>query len=189
LRASLNFVDFKAGIGMRRSIEKSEVGRGLKSARSVQMTAVRHERIVSYTLAAASLSVSSVALTTANAAGNQLAEAIPTARIQHWVANDEALVGARLGCLKAVLQLAPEQNELWEDFEKAVRHAAKRRRMDDVRQMLGNHDRIPSAERMDSTAGRMARRGGELKEISEASKPLYGRLDDPQSYAGNWVTV
>ena len=60
---------------------------------------------------------------------------------------------ARLGCLKAVHQLAPEQNELWEAFEKAVRHA---------------------------TAGRMARRADELKEISEASKPLYSSLDDPQ---------
>jgi LTXXQ motif family protein len=90
-------------------------------------------------------------------------------------------VGAKLGCLKAVLQLAPEQNELWEDFEKAVRHAAKGRRMDDVRQMLGNHDPIPSSERRDSTAGRMALRAGELKEISEAaSKPLHSRLDDPQ---------
>ena len=52
--------------------------------------------------------------------------------------------------------------------------------MDDVRQMLGKHDRIPSAERMDSMALRMARRADELKEISEASKPLYRVLDDPQ---------
>jgi hypothetical protein len=36
-------------------------------------------------------------------------------------------VDARLGCLKAVLRLAPEQNELWEDFEKAVRHGLARR--------------------------------------------------------------
>jgi hypothetical protein len=138
------------------------------------------KRSFSYSLAAATLSVSSVALTTANAAGNQLAEAIPTAGLQHWVANHEALVDARLGCLKAVHRLAPKQNELWEDFKKAVRHAAKRRRMDDMRQMLGNHDRIPSAERMEPTAGRMARRADELKEISEASKPLYRILDDPQ---------
>jgi LTXXQ motif family protein len=146
------------------------------------------KRIVFYTVAAASLSISFVALTTTNAAGNQLAEAIPTARIQHWVASYEALVGAKVGCLKAVLQLAPEQNELWEDFEKAVRHAAKTRRMDDVRQMLGNHERISFAERMDSTAGRTARRGGELEEISEASKPLYSRLDNPQKRKFNLLS-
>ena len=52
--------------------------------------------------------------------------------------------------------------------------------MDDVRQMLDDHERISFAERMHSTAGRMARRAANSKEISEASKPLYSRLDDPQ---------
>jgi hypothetical protein len=33
---------------------------------------------------------------------------------------------------------------------------------------------------MDATAGRMARGADELKEVSEASKSLYGSLDDPQ---------
>ena len=45
----------------------------------------------------------------------------------YGVANHEALVDARLGCLKAVHWLAPKQNELWEDFEKAVRHGLARR--------------------------------------------------------------
>jgi LTXXQ motif family protein len=138
------------------------------------------KRILSYSLTAATLSVSSVALTAADAASDQLAEATPTARIQHWVADHEALLDARLGCLKAVLRLTPDQNQLWEAFEKAARHGAKARRMDDVRQMLENHERISPAEHMDATAGRMARRADELKEISEASKPLYSSLDDTQ---------
>jgi hypothetical protein len=52
--------------------------------------------------------------------------------------------------------------------------------MDDVRQMLENHERRSPTERIDATAGRMARRADELKEISEASKPLYSSLDDTQ---------
>ena len=79
------------------------------------------KRILSYSLTAATLSVSSVALTAADAASDQLAEATPTARIQHWVADHEALLDAMLGYLKAVIGLTPDQNEVWEAFEKAVR--------------------------------------------------------------------
>ena len=138
------------------------------------------KRILSYSLTAATLSVSSVALTAADAASDQLAEATPTARIQHWVADHEALLDARLGYLKAVIRLTPDQNEVWGAFEKAVRRGAKAHRMDDVRQMLENHERRSPTERIDATAGRMARRADELKEISEASKPLYSSLDDTQ---------
>jgi len=52
--------------------------------------------------------------------------------------------------------------------------------MDDVRQMLENHERRSPTERIDATAGRMACPADELKEISEASKPLYSSLDDTQ---------
>jgi hypothetical protein len=46
--------------------------------------------------------------------------------------------------------------------------------------MLENHERRSPTERIDATAGRMACPADELKEISEASKPLYRVLDDPQ---------
>jgi LTXXQ motif family protein len=138
------------------------------------------KRILSYSLTAAALSVSSIVLTAADAASDQLAEATPTARIQHWVADHEALVDVKLGCLKAVVRLTNDQNEVWEAFEKAVRRGAKAHRMDDVRQMLEDHERRSPTERMDAMAGRMARRADELKEISEASKPLYSSLDDTQ---------
>jgi hypothetical protein len=54
--------------------------------------------------------------------------------------------------------------------------------MDDMRQMMENRDRMSSVERMDATAGHMARRADELKKISEAAKPLYGSLDDTQKH-------
>ena len=83
---------------MRRSIEKSKVRRGLKSARSIQMTAVRYETHCFLHAGCRYAFDFVLALTIANAASNQLAEAIPTARIQHWVASYEALVGAKVGC-------------------------------------------------------------------------------------------
>ena len=67
------------------------------------------KRILSYSLTAATLSVGSVALTAADAVSDQLAEATPKARMQHWVADHEALVDARLGYLKAVIRLTPRR--------------------------------------------------------------------------------
>jgi hypothetical protein len=156
------------------------VRRAPKSARSVQTTAV-HLETHSFLLADCGYAFGFVRCPDrCRRRQDQLAEATPTARIQHWVADHEALLDARLGYLKAVIGLTPDQNEVWEAFEKAVRRGAKAHRMDDVRQMLENHERRSPTERIDATAGRMARRADELKEISEASKPLYSSLDDTQ---------
>jgi hypothetical protein len=72
-------------------------------------------------------------------------------------------VDVKLGYLKAVVRMTNSQNELWDAFEKAVRCAAKARRIYDVRQMLADHERRSPTERMDAMAGRMARRANELK--------------------------
>jgi pimeloyl-ACP methyl ester carboxylesterase len=139
------------------------------------------KRILLCALTAVAFSVSSFALTAADAAGDQSAEAAHKERMQHWAADHEAMMDARCGGMKAALKLTPEQNPLWEAFENVVRGGAKSR-MDDMRQMMENHDRMSSVERMDATAGYMARRADELKKISEAAKPLYGSLDDTQKH-------
>ena len=137
------------------------------------------KRILLCALTADAVFVSSFALTAAIAAGDQSAEAAHKERMQHWAADHETMMDARLGGMKAALKLTPEQNPLWEAFENAVRGGAKSR-MDDMRQMMENRDRMSSVERMDATAGQMARRADELKKISQAAKPLYGSLDDTQ---------
>src|SRR3984957_5771911 len=139
------------------------------------------KRILLYALTAVAVSVSSFALTAAVGAGDQSAEAAHKERMQHWAADHEAMMDARCGGMKAALKLTPEQNPLWEAFENAGRGGAKSR-MDDMRQMMENRDRMSSLERMDATAGHMARRADELKKISEAAKPLYGSLDDTQKH-------
>ena len=132
-------------------------------------------------LTAVAVSVSSFALTSAVAAGDQSAEAAHKERMQHWAADHEAMMDAGLGGMKGALKLTPDQNPLWESFENAIRVAGKAR-MDDVRQVMENHERMSSVERLDATAGYMARRADELKKISEAAKPLYGSLDDTQKH-------
>ena len=141
------------------------------------------KRILLCALTAVAVSVSSFALTAGVAAGDQSAEAAHEERMQHWAADHETMMDARLGGMKAALKLTPEQNPLWEAFEDAVRGGAKSR-MDDMREMMENRNRMSSVERMDATAGRMARRADELKRSpGEAAKPLYGSdLDDTQKH-------
>src|SRR5271166_6745554 len=118
-------------------------------------------------LTAVAVSVSSFALTAAVAAGDQSAEAAHKERMQHWAADHEAMMDAGLGGMKAVLKLTPDQNPLWEAFENAIRVSGKAR-MDDVRQVMENHERMSSVERLDAAARYMARRADELKKVSEA---------------------
>ena len=132
-------------------------------------------------LTAVAFSVSSFAVTAAIAAGDQSAEAAHKERMQHWAADHEAMMDARLGGMKAALKLTPEQNPLWEAFENAVRGAGKAR-MDDMGQMMENRERMSPVERMDAMAGHMARRADELKTIAQAAKPLYGSLDETQKH-------
>ena len=134
------------------------------------------KRILLCALTAAAVSVSSFAQT---ATRDQSAEAAHQERMQHWAADHETMMDARLGGMKAALKLTPEQNPLWEAFENAVRGGA-RSRMDDMRQTMENRERMSSVERMDATAGHMARRADDLKTIAQAAKPLYGSLDDTQ---------
>src|SRR5271155_6175598 len=114
------------------------------------------KRILLCALTVVAVSVSSFALTASVAAGDQSAEAAHKERMQHWAADHETMTDARLGGMKAALKLKPEQNPLWEAFENAVRGGAKSR-MEDMREVMEHRGRMSTVERMDATAGRMAR--------------------------------
>jgi hypothetical protein len=79
-------------------------------------------------------------------------------RMQHWAADHESMIDARLGDMKGALKLTPDQNPLWEAFENAVRNGAKAR-TDDMRQMMENREHMSPIERLDAMAGDMARHG------------------------------
>ncbi len=139
------------------------------------------KRILLCALTSLALSISAFDLTAAVAAGDQSAEAAHKERMQHWAADHEAMMEARLGGMKAALKLKPDQNPLWEAFENAVRGASKAR-MDDMRQMIENRERMSPSERMEAMSGHMARRAEQLKTIAQAAKPLYGSLDETQKH-------
>jgi hypothetical protein len=137
------------------------------------------KRILLCALSAVAFSVSTFALTAAVAADDPQAEAVHKERMQHWAADHEAMMDARLGGMKEALKLKSDQYPLWETFEAAVRSVAKTR-MEDMRQMMENRERMSPVDRLDAMSDHMARRADELKKISQAAKPFYGSLDDTQ---------
>jgi hypothetical protein len=137
------------------------------------------KRIFLCALTGVALSVSAFALASAVAAGDQSAEGARKEPMQHWAADHEAMIHARLGGMKAALKLTADQNPLWEAFENAVRNGAKAR-THDMRQMMENRERMSPIERLEAMAGHIARHADELKTIAQAAKPLYGSLDDTQ---------
>ena len=121
-------------------------------------------------------------------------------RMQHWAADHEALLDARLAGLKAVLKLTADQDKLWTPFEAAVRDAAKMRmeqmkammdRMQKMRETMGQDnsgtkDMGPTGQeaspvdRLETLAQRMSERGAALEKVADTAKPLYAGLDDTQ---------
>src|SRR5579863_5741739 len=70
----------------------------------------------------------------AQAASDQASEPAME-RMQHWAADHEALLDAKLAGLKAGLRLTSDQDKLWPPFETAVRDAAKLH-MDQMKSMM-----------------------------------------------------
>ena len=120
---------------------------------------------------------------------------------QHWSADHQALLNAKLAGLKAGLQLTPDQEKLWGPFEAAVRDAAEVRmrhmqemmqrmgrmhmegmdhpgRMDDME--MGEGGRASPLDRLDALANRLTEVGAALKKVADTGKPLYASLDDQQ---------
>jgi hypothetical protein len=120
---------------------------------------------------------------------------------QHWAADHQALLNAKLGGLKAGLQLTPDQEKLWGPFEAAVRNVAEMRmqHMQDAMQRMGkmrmegmDHPghmddmgigeggRGSPLDRLDAVANRLTEVGAALKKVADSGKPLYASLDDQQ---------
>jgi hypothetical protein len=109
--------------------------------------------------------------------------------MQRWVDDRTAMLDARLGGLKAGLQLTPDQEKLWAPFEAAVRDFAETRlnRLEGVLERAGRGEGPDRAgpppsplDRLDRMATRLSDVGASLKKIADAGKPLYDSLDDQQ---------
>jgi hypothetical protein len=130
-------------------------------------------------LVAGSLSAPSFALA---AEGDQ--QASRAERMQHWAADRETMLGAKLAGMKAGLGLTTDQEKLWGPFESAVRDADKSR-MDTMGQMMrmrAQGERMSPVDRLQAMSDRLSQGATNVKKIADAAKPLYDSLDDSQKH-------
>src|ERR1700761_4282782 len=105
-------------------------------------------------------------------------------RMQHWAADRETMLDAKLAGMKAGLGLTNDQEKLWAPFESAVK-AADKSRMDAMGQMMRMHaegERMSPVDRLEAMSDRMSQGATNVKKIAEAAKPLYDSLDESQKH-------
>ena len=98
-----------------------------------------------------------------------------------------ALTDARVGMIRAALQLTPEQEKYWPALEEAIRTRAKSRqaRLERVAEL---RDSSPTevlreqnpVELMQRRAQMLTQRGADLKRVADAWEPLYKTLSQDQ---------
>jgi hypothetical protein len=113
-------------------------------------------------------------------------------RMQHWAADHDAMLDAKLAGLKAGLRLTPDQDKLWPPLETAIRDAVKlhmekmksmmerMHEMHEARMQGAPQEAASPVERLEARGQRMSERGAAIEKVADAAKPLYARLDDSQ---------
>ena len=137
------------------------------------------KRTIVAALVAGSLSAPTFALA---AEGDQ--HASRAERMQHWAADRETMLDAKLAGMKAGLGLTTDQEKLWGPFESAVRDADKSR-MDAMGQMMrmrAQGERMSPVDRLEAMSDRLSQGATNVKKIADAAKPLYESLDESQKH-------
>jgi hypothetical protein len=112
-------------------------------------------------------------------AGQQQAALTPPQQPQ-WSAEDgAAFTDARIAALKAGLVLKPDQQKAWDGFEKVLRDVGKQQR-DRIAQARSAPAPADMVEAMRRRAEAMAAAAAGLKQVADATDPLYRALDDSQ---------
>ncbi|MBV8107291.1 MAG: Spy/CpxP family protein refolding chaperone [Hyphomicrobiales bacterium] len=136
-------------------------------------------------LTAAAVSASAFALSAAAAPNDQTSGAPNVERMQHWAADREAVLDAKLAGMKAGLKLTADQEKLWGPFETAVRDSAKSRwdAMQAMMETREHGERMSPIDHLDAMADRLSKAAADVKTIADAAKPLYASLDEGQKHS------
>ncbi len=115
---------------------------------------------------------------TPSPAGRQQAALAPPP--PQWSAEDRAaFTDARIASLKAGLALRPDQQKAWDGFEKALREVTKQQ-SDRIAQARSASAPTNVVESMRRRADAMTAAAASLKQLADATEPLYRGLDDNQ---------
>jgi hypothetical protein len=96
----------------------------------------------------------------------------------------QALIDARIGLVKAALQLTPDQARHWQPLEQAMRERAEARvhriaRLKALAEQAGQREFNP-VELMRGRAENLSERGASLKKVADAWQPIYQTLNPDQ---------
>lgn len=131
------------------------------------------------------LKVAAGVLTALLVSGSSLAYA-QTAGVQERPrlsqADLKALTDARVGLVKAALQLTPEQEKYWPALEEAIRarSTGRQQRLAALADRLRQQRDVEPVELLRERADNLAQRGAELKKLVDAWQPLWQSLNPDQ---------
>jgi hypothetical protein len=105
-------------------------------------------------------------------------------RMQHWAADRETMLDAKLAGIKAGLGLTADQEKLWNPFESAVKDADKSRTdaMGEMMRMRSQGERKSPIDHLEAIADRLSQGATNVKKIADSAKPLYDSLDESQKH-------
>ena len=130
------------------------------------------------------LATAFVAASTFAIAANDNQQSSRAERMQHWAADRETMLDAKLAGMKAGLGLTADQEKFWSPFESAVKDADKSR-MDAMGQMMrmrAQGERMSPIDHLEAMADRLSQGATNIKKIADAAKPLYDVLDESQKH-------
>ena len=105
-------------------------------------------------------------------------------RMQHWAADRETMLDAKLAGMKAGLGLTTDQEKLWAPFESAVKDADKSR-MDAMGQMMrmrAQGERMSPVDRLEAMSDRLVAGRDERQEDRRRRQAPVRRLDELQKH-------
>jgi hypothetical protein len=152
--------------------------------RSVSVAVERRQGIVMKRTLLAAIFLSLISAPVVASAAESDQQPSRAERMQHWAADRETMLDAKLAGMKAGLGLTADQEKLWAPFESAVKDADKSR-MDAMGQMMrmrSQGERMSPIDHLDAMADRLSQGATNIKKIAEAAKPLYDSLDESQKH-------
>ena len=108
-----------------------------------------------------------------------------TERMQHWAADREMILDAKLAGMKVELKLKPDQEKFWGPFQTAVqrqREGSNCRHAEDDGDARGRMDTCRLSNFLDTWSDNLSKAAADMKKVADAAKPLYDSLDDTQKH-------
>ena len=103
----------------------------------------------------------------------------------------KAITDARIGLVKAALQLTPEQEKYWPAIEEAIRARAeaRQRRVAGLEALSNQQGDLDPFKLLKNRADALAQKAASLNKLVDAWQPLYGTLNADQKRRLAFVAV